>query len=270
MFFLKDLDSAEKPADGDRKVADFIIAPEREGQSIQAQHKVKGIYTYQDESGGIKECEIGPGDRFTFFPYMGEITRQIHRILVSGRSGSGKSWIIGMLLDQMAHSFPGHDIVIISFVAEDPSLDRPRNGKKPLRLNLKDPDMFNIEPSFFEKSIVIYDDIEKGTDKATVKYLLNLRAMMMETSRHYNTHIITVSHDLLGGNTNKTVKSEATSAFLFVQYNQPHQTREYLRKYVGLSNEQINEIMQLPSRWCYINLLAPTFYITDRRVKLLI
>ena len=91
-------------------------------------------------------------------------------------------------------------------------------------------------PTFFQDAIVVWDDVEKGIDKNIVKVLMNLRSMMFEIARHYNIHIIIVSHDLLGGNLNKTARTEVTGAFLFPQYNQPHQSRQYLSKYVGLEN----------------------------------
>ena len=271
MFFIKDVNYGEKPDVGDRKIADYIIAPTNEGEPIKEMHKIRGIYVEQrDSGGGLKEVATKPNDRYTFFPYFPEMKKQNHRILVSGRSGSGKSWVIGMILDQMAHIYPKHDIVIISFVDEDEALDRMRNGRKPLRLNLTDPEVLNITPAFFEESIVVFDDIEKGVDKTTVKFLLNLRATMFEVARHYNTHIISVSHDLLGGNINKTVRAEATGVFLFPQYNQPHQSMQYLKKYVGLNMKQVEEVMRLPSRWVYLSLVAPTYYVTNTTIKLLI
>ena len=272
MFYIKDVNSGEKPAVEDRKIADYILAPKSDGEGIKEQHKIRGIYLEQRDSGGggLKEVSTGASERYTFFPYFSEQKRQNHRLLVSGRSGSGKSFLIGMILDQMKHLYPKHDIIIISFVEEDESLDRERNGRAPLRLNLQDSELFNITPAFFQDSITVWDDVERGTDKNVVKFLMNLRAMCFETARHYNNHIISVSHDLLGGSMNKTVRAESTGCVLFPAFNQRHQSETFLRKYVGLSKNQILEIMSLPSRWVFISLLAPTYYITPEKVKLLV
>lgn len=274
MFYLKEVFSDDQPDEKWQKIADFIVPPEQNGQAIIKRYTKEGVYfeeTRHKQENGIKEVSVPEDYKPTFFPYFRPIKDQIHRIIVSGRSGSGKSWTVGMMLDQMTKTFPKHQIIIISFVDSDEALDRPRNGDVPIRLDLKRDDLvYYTEPEDFANSIVVFDDVEKGVDKKMVKHLMALRAMMFEVSRHYNTHIISISHDLLGGTLNKTVKAEATGCFLFPQHNQPHQTAEYLRRYVGLNKAQIADVMDTPSRWVYLSLIAPSYYITDRKVKMLV
>ena len=112
--------------------------------------------------------------------------------------------------------------------------------------------------------------MEKSTNKEVVKFLIQLRNMMLEVSRHYNTNIISVSHNMLVGNTNSSSKTEMTGIFLYPGHNQPHQTREFLKKYVGLSKVQIEEIMKLRSRWVYVSSNSPNYYISQKICKLLV
>lgn len=255
-----------------RKIADFVVKPDSSEKPFEVRYKVKGVYLSEKKTDAQKQkiLDISEGDQHTFFPHLGRLKDQIHRIIVSGRSGSGKSTVISWLMDEFALEYPECQQIIVSFVSSDPVLDRPHHGKSALRLNLAGDELFDIGPEFFKDSVVIWDDIEFGVNKQVVKFLLNLRATMMQVSRHYNTNMISVSHELLGGQINKTVKSEATGVFLFPAYNQPHQSREYLKKYVGLDKNQITEIMTSDSRWVYINLNSPSFYITEKKVKLLV
>ena len=274
MFLLEDLEARDKP-DTTKKIADYIIEPERPGQAIDTMHIFKGVYLTNTESGVKKNTEIrlNQDSEFSLFPYFAKIPRQVHRIIIAGKSGSGKSWVAGMILDQMAETFKDYDIVILSFVPEDESLDRTRGGKKPLRVNLNDETIYEtLTPEFFERAVVVFDDIEKSTNKRLLNFLLALRAQMCETSRHFNTNLIMITHDLLQGPVNKVVKAEATGCFIYPAYNQAHQSREFLKKYIGLSKPQIEEIFQLAqtNRWVYLNMLSPTYYITKKQVKLLI
>ena len=99
---------------------------------------------------------------------------------------------------------------------------------------------------------------------------MKLRDQMFEMGRHFNTHIISVSHDALVGKDTKTVKSEATSVILYPQFTQQHQMKEYLTKYVGFDKKRTKMIMTLPSRWVFINLNAPNYLVTPTEVKLLL
>ena len=139
-----------------------------------------------------------------------------------------------------------------------------------MRLNIDNEEIYELEIEYFYNTIVVMDDVEKSTDKTFIKWVIALREQIFEAGRHHSIDIISVSHDLLGGNLNKTVKAECTGAFLFPQFNQPHQSKEYMRKYLGFDNNTIIEIMKLPSRWVYISTNAPNYYISEKKIKMLV
>lgn len=238
------------------------------------------IYIATGKKGPKEAMFESRGNSDSVFPYFDKIKSQNHRLFVTGKSGSGKSWTIGKVLNQLIHTKPAlteEDIqndrfigvVIFSSVSEDEALDVSRRGLMPLRIDLSADSLFSLQPSDLRDCIVVFDDIEKHHDKKAKQFMVNFRANLFETGRHYNIDVISVSHLALSGSLNNTAKSEATGAFLFPQYNQPHQTEEFLKKYVGLKPDQIDRIMNLESRWVYININSPEYVVYDHGIYLL-
>lgn len=263
------------------KVADVVVNTLGVGKGFEARYLNRGVYLVDANASQSKQAsdtiELPQNNSSEeFFPCFQYVKGQNHRILVVGASGSGKSTVIGRVLDQMA-SDTKKDIFIISFVNSDPELDRRRNGRMPTRIKLDyqpgSPEytqIFGYNYEFFNNSIVVFDDVEKSTDKKLLAHILALRAQLFEMGRHGKTDLISVSHDILGGNVNKLVKAESTGCFLFPAHNKPHQTGQYLEKYVGLSEEQIHDVMTVKSRWVYIqDKGTQKYYVSSHIVKLL-
>ena len=230
------------------------------------------IYLH-DHNDGVKEIDLKDVNIFPLLKSK-EGETQNHRIAIFGRSGSGKSHIIGQMLDMMKskkHGNPERDIVILSGVDEDEPLDRVR-GKKgekspPERIDLNDPSFMELRPDDFEDCIVIFDDVEHLSDKAINKAVLNLRNSMLEKSRHFNTDIFTISHNALGGSVTKFVNSEASGFFVFPAFSQHHQLTSYLHKYAGLSKEAIQKLINIgetKSRWIFVSNMAPCYVVYSK------
>jgi energy-coupling factor transporter ATP-binding protein EcfA2 len=257
------------------KIAEYIIPPQVVGAPLDTRYLSKGVELLQDKKKTSRtETEtqvIEPEDsQFEFMPFFRRVEGQNHRIMVTGKSGSGKSTQIGRMLDQMAHTSPDKQIVIISWVRSDPELDRIHHQTTPIRIQPEQLYEMQIDKEYFENCIIVFDDVEKNPKKDIVKYLIRLRDEIFEAGRHQQCDIISVSHDALGGNLNKTVKMEATSVYLYPNFNQFHTSQAFLKKYVGLNQQQIDEVVSLPSRWVFINLVGANYYISEKKAKLLI
>jgi len=229
------------------------------------------IYLHDDNL-GVKEISF---DDLNIFPVFknnnGE--NQINRISVFGRSGVGKSSLVGKMLDSMKskqHGNPDREICIISGIKEDMALDKERGprGKKlpPERIDLYDPSFAEMTPEDFEGCIVIFDDIEAMTNKAVSRAVLNLRNTMFETSRHFGTDIISISHNCIGGNLTRYVNSESTGFVLFPGFSQVHHIQTYLKKYGGFSKEAIAKVINIgetKSRWVYCSNMSPAYVVYE-------
>jgi len=234
----------------------------------------------------------------TVFPYFKNKPKQNHRILVTGASGSGKSTFISMVLaDLMKQKLKNagdnspeerdysigetiHDeIIIISAIGHDEALDKQFAKKSPIRLVLNSANVEKIEPKQFINCIIIFDDIENYSKNKSVKKFLNqFRAECFETCRHYSTDLISVSHKVLGGTINATIKSECTSFVCFPKYNQHHEISSYLSEYLGFKGKKgqlfVNYVLEtipekFDSRFVCINKTAPMILIHSHGVELI-
>jgi len=264
-------------SEGGKPVA-FITVTKEEIKSKPVLKNINNQVIYlHDDNSGEKSLEFEDMNIFPLLKFK-EGEHQNNRIAILAKSGAGKSHFVGRLLDTMkskALGDPDREIVIISGVDQDAPLDRPR-GKKgekqpPERIDLNDPSLSELDSSDFENCIVVFDDIENLTNKTINKQVLNLRNSLLEKGRHKNIDVISISHNALGGNVTRFVHSESTACVVFPRYSQVHQLSTYLSKYIGLSKQAIEKIMDIgehKSRWVYISNLAPTYIIYEHGIYL--
>jgi len=302
MFYLSNTESLD--AQECSQVAKLIRSNKK--------NKIKSvgkIYLIDDDSKDKAQSIMTPklprseaSTEITVFPFFKNKPKQNHRILVTGASGSGKSTFISMVLADLILQKSKHEgvsaqedqeeirnfsigevikdeIIIISAIQHDEALDKQFGGKSPIRLSLNSANVDQIEPKHFVNCIIIFDDIENySKDKSVKKFLNQFRAECFETCRHYSTDLISVSHKVLGGTINATIKSECTSFVCFPKYNQHHEISSYLSEYLGFKGRKgqlfVNYVLEtIPekydSRFVCINKTAPMVLIHSHGVELI-
>lgn len=237
----------------------------------------KSVIYLHDDNSGVKEISV---PNFSYFPLLAKVEGEVqnHRIAVIGKSGSGKSFWVGQLLDVMKSKKLGdkeREIVIYSGVESDPPLDKPR-GKKgskepPMRINLEDPAELEFGIDELENAIVVFDDVEHLSNKDVNKQILKLRDVLLEKGRHHNIDVISISHNPFGGNLTKMVHSESSAAVLFPAASTFKHLSDYLSRYMGFSKANIQKVIDIGehSRWVYVSNTAPTFIVHQHGVLLL-
>jgi len=198
------------------------------------------------------------------FPHLEDMDNQNHRIAVLGKSGSGKSHFTGHLVDRMN---PDKRFIVLSAVDEDAAYD----PLGPIRLDIYDPDTYELPIEEFNNSIVVFDDVENLADKAVNKAILRLRNMLLEKGRHHKIDVVSISHDALAGKDTKLVHAESTAAVMFPKYAQAHTMGTYLKKYIGLSADNVQKIKELGnhSRWIFVSNTAPTYVLHAHGAEIL-
>jgi len=190
------------------------------------------------------------------------------RVMIVGSSESGKSHMAGKLLDYLCDRYKIR-VHIFSPVDFDKSLDKNRNGQKPKRYKIYDKSLLNINIDSFTNGLILFDDIEKCDDAEVSKFLKNLRNTVLLRGRHKNISCINVLHEILGGVENKVLNTESNKLIIYPHHNTKHSIKTYLSKYLGISNNQIDDILTLPSRSVYISKGMGAHIVSEKSVFLL-
>lgn len=207
------------------------------------------------------EMEINSGK---FFPIPTIGTRQC--VLISGPSGVGKSWWISEYTRLYHQVFPRSDVYLFSNVGSDKQLDKYVTERYAINDHILD-DPFEVKD--FKDSLVIFDDVDTVADKQVDKALTCLRDQILHTGRHENVYFLNTVHLGLGGWSTRTLLNESTAFVLYPRGGNKHVMHTMLKTYAGLSNEQIEQILKIDSRWVYVNKSYPLYVVSEKKIYLL-
>ena len=234
----------------------------------------KCLFLCDDDSG---DTEIKLAGKSQFQPVPFHSKDQIERLFISGASGSGKSTYLAKYIRQFAKMKGNKDkpIYIFSSVDEDPVLDNDGLfGDNIIRvLDEIDAEEMLADPlkldDFEEGSILIFDDTFKLNPPKLRVLVFCLLESMLEIARHKNLTIITTSHILSNYRQTRTIQNEATAVTIFPAFaGGLYGIREYLKRKVGMSPQDIKKILSLSktSRWVTLYRTNPMFVLSAKQV----
>lgn len=192
-------------------------------------------------------------------PLMDPEIRNINYI--TGPSGSGKSTYAAMLAEMFHKLFPKKDIYFFGRkpIDEDPAFKKIVKHIKQVPID----DALAQNPVHMEDiekgSLVIFDDVGTIYDKNQLLAVFKLMEDLMEVGRARKIDIIITNH-LVNPNDKKfgrTIMNEMQSITVFGRSGSRYQIEYALKKYFGLSKNQIEDIFRLQSRWVTIFKSAP-------------
>ena len=251
-----------------KEVKDEIIKSIKEGKTL---HSINPKYidayelTLNEINTRLKyELDFSDIQGVKVFPIPQKFSE---RLYVPAPSGSGKSTFIGMYLKQLRILYPSRRIVIFSRVEKDKPLDRFSNMVRvPLDLDHFDKNPLKVED--YKNNILIFDDIDTIINKQLVAYLRNFRDDVLECGRHFKITTISTSHLIMNFGATRTLINEAQAIVLFPRGASFYQLKNFLDKYLGFSNDQIQEIKNLPSRWVFIWKEYPKYLVHEKGVMI--
>ena len=185
-------------------------------------------------------------------------------LYIAGPSGSGKSTYAARYIKLYKKLFPKNKLYVFSNVKEDEALDKLIDGKTGYRIELNhelvdDP----YDAKEFKNSIVLFDDIDYITDEDIRKVIKHLRDTLLEVGRHYNTYVITTAHNLTAGKDSRLALLESTSITFFPKGGDTMHIKRMLKEYVGLSQKQMNYVLNSGETWVTIYKRFPIFVLTS-------
>lgn len=183
-------------------------------------------------------------------------------LFVAGPSGSGKSTYIGKYIKNYKMTFPKNDIVVISKVVKDPAFDK----FKPIRIEISEENIIDnpINVSEFKDCLVVFDDIDTITDNRLLKAVQKLRDDCMEIGRHDRVSVAATSHLLMNYKLTRGMINEAQTVTFYPRSGSSYQINNFLKAYGGLNKDQIQRIMDLPSRWVTLHKNYPAYVFYEK------
>ena len=203
------------------------------------------------------------GKSTSLFPL---ITEPSFRALITGGSGSGKTFFVSEFL-KVNKPRKGAGIFMFSPFEEDPSIKN--KNIIPIKLENYEEEYdreFNIE-DLPKGSICIFDDVDTYNKQYRQMYL-DVRDTLMERGRHLDISTINIQHNPLQGVKGKVVLRESMYYVCFPRYN-VRDTKVLLKTYTGMTTDQINEVMNVDSRWVMVKKSVPNYYVAEHQIALL-
>lgn len=186
-------------------------------------------------------------------------------IYVSGISGVGKSTWVRDYAKEYIKKFPSNNVIVIS-----PKKHDIFDEIKCIRIKCDEQNFveepINIEDELSD-SLVIADDYE-SCDKPIRDGIINLLNKICIEGRQYNISCCIITHTFSNFLSTRTLLSESHYLVIFPGTSM-HQFKTYAKNHIGLSNDQINKIINVRSRWVCIHKNFPTFYLTSNEFNIL-
>ncbi len=183
-------------------------------------------------------------------------------------SGAGKTYLTASILKQWLKLNPEKDVYIFSKLDDDAVLDNL--GKRIKRININSLKENPIDVGEIPQgSMVVFDDCDCIEDKQINEAILKLENSIYQVGRHHKISCIKTSH--LGSDYKRTrvVLSESHYIVVYPNAGSFQQVQYVLKTYMGLSNNEIQDIKNLRSRWVLCSRNYPQYVLYETGCYLL-
>jgi hypothetical protein len=198
------------------------------------------------------------------------------RMYIAGPAGSGKSHMCGKIIEEYKKDRKDAKVLIFSDVNEDKQLDE----KGVIRVKLNDdiadkPIGINEIPV---GSLCLFDDVDAIPEKHIKKSVNNLQNEILRRGRHIDGYddvgqaeisCINTAHNMTNYSETRIILNECSYICVYPRATSKHNLQYVLTKYYGLSNEEVNKICELPTRWAIICREYPSYVIYQSGVYII-
>lgn len=216
---------------------------------------------YLDENENVGENTITGNE---FMPFFDMSKKQGVRCLLSGSTGSGKSYMCEKAIEQIK---PKRVYVFSSI--DDGDYDKLKCDVMRVDLNSlmakTGCNVHDIYEQMEDKCVAIFDDIMSFGTKLSKPYL-ELRLIMLQKSRHREQSVFVVEQTAQAGNAkgSREVLLNCQYFYCFPR-NNFNAFNKLAKIYLGLSQSQI-EHMKTLGRYIMINKNYPSYYVSSKEV----
>ena len=192
------------------------------------------------------------------------------RITIAGQSGSGKSHWTGKYVKRLVGELE-QPVYLLSRVSEDPVLDDVpglvRINPATLLADTLENGPMPVED--FKESVMITDDLSSlpAAEKAVAE---SLRSDILEIGRHSDITALNVVHVLFDGTREgKRCLIESSAYTIFPRASGIYSGTRLLKEYMGLSPKHAKSLLNVKSRWLYLQRQYPAYAVWEGGVTLM-
>lgn len=214
----------------------------------------------------MEDVKLNASEHFELIP---NINKERDVLYVIGQSGSGKSYFVSQYGKNYKSFYPKNSIYVFSTLNEDKDgIDRIGKINR-IKLDDEFVDGEVIDTKEFEKSLIIFDDIDNISSKkikdCVFKYLNNF----LQTGRHYKISLCITYHIGCSGHATRMILNECTSITYFGATIGGKNLKYLLDSYLGLDKKAIEKIKKLESRAITIMKTYPKVVVSEKEMYIL-
>ncbi len=196
-------------------------------------------------------------------------------LYVAAPTEAGKTTYLANYIREYMVTFPGKPVIVISSLPEDKPLDDL--GVK--RINLKDKSLIDKPLSIKELrgKLVVFDDADAIEDPLIRKDMANLLDQVIKIGRiksaedmsvlerrYGDIDVLVTSHQIMNYKATREILNEATAITFFPQAGSSYHIEQLLKRYIGLSRDNIERVFALDSRWVTVSKRYPNYILYEK------
>lgn len=223
----------------------------------------KILFVNPDSTKGVNEINIPDSGHLVVVPAM----RAREVVYITGPAGVGKSTWSAQYIYNFLSLFPNRRVFVFSRLKIDPILEEMGCIEIPIDEHIGEIDIIRD----LKDCLCLFDDIDTIPDKSLREKVYAISTDILETGRHNNIYIIITSH-LTSGNDRKVARTNLNEAQKFVFFPKAGNAanlRRLLKENIGIENNIVNEILQLPSRWVCVSRQYPQYFFHEKGAKMI-
>lgn len=184
---------------------------------------------------------------------------------ICGPEGSGKSYYAGKYCDAFLNMFPDKQFFVFSRKDNDPAID----NLNPIRIKIDESlinDPIDLTKELTNGALILFDDVNTIQNDKLKKEVDKLIGDILEVGRAFEVYIVITNHLIIPNEKKiaRTILNSCHSITVFPKSGTSQQIEYALQKYCGLKKNQVQKILDLPSRWVTVYKKYPQFVIYNK------